>query len=339
MIENVGVRGLRIKVLEDSVLSTSNANVILARADTVITGPGMLTLTNTCADGGSGIFAIGSDVTVVLDEARVGTDARYGVVGPYGSNQTRLVVSHSRLVCANASGGAVVDFGGGILLRGCRIQLPSKAKVSDNGRDIVNSKGEPAVYVAIGLQNRTNPFVDISDSASYRDAALWAYYHWPEQITSGTDATHFTPNMTATRGQAVRFLWNAVGKPEPADTKNPFTDIVKGWYYYDAVFWAYYNDPRITDGTTATTFSPDKDCNRAQIITFLWKAVGRPAPTISNPYSDVPTGKYYTEAAIWAYENGIERGSGGKFQYNTECTRAAIVTYLYRFYTGHDLAG
>ena len=182
-----------------------------------------------------------------------------------------------------------------------------------------------------------NPFVDVKTSDPYYNAVLWAYYHGPCQVTNGTDATHFTPGNTVTRGQAVRFLWNAVDQPAPANTKNPFTDNKSGKFYYDAILWAYYNNPRITDGTTATTFTPNKTCNRAQIITFLWKTMGRPKPTIANPYSDVKPGKYYTEAAIWAYENGIEKGSGGKFNYNADCTRAAIVLYLYRFYTGKDL--
>ncbi len=109
-------------------------------------------------------------------------------------------------------------------------------------------------------------------------------------------------------------------------------------YYFNAVLWAYYNDPRITNGTSATTFSPNQTCSRAQIITFLWNALGRPEPTISNPYSDVTPTKYYYRPALWAYENGIEKGSGGKFRPNTDCTRAAIVSYLYRYYTGYDLA-
>ena len=184
-----------------------------------------------------------------------------------------------------------------------------------------------------------NPFVDVKTSDPYYNAVLWAYYHGPCQVTNGTDETHFSPTKTVTRGQAVRFLWNAVGQPDPASTANPFTDNKSGKFYYTAVLWAYYNDPQITDGTTPTTFSPNNTCNRAQIITFLWKALGKPEPTISNPYSDVPAGKYYTKAAIWAYEKGIERGEGGKFNYKTDCTRAAIVLYMYRFYTGKDLVG
>ena len=183
---------------------------------------------------------------------------------------------------------------------------------------------------AIRVQAATNPFADVSTSDDFFGPVMWAYYHRPVQITNGTDDTHFSPGKTVTRGQAVTFLWRAAGEPTPAKTKNPFKDNKSGKFYYTAVLWAYYNNPQITDGTSATTFSPDKTCNRAQILTYLWRSVGQPEPTISNPYSDVKTGKYYTKAAIWAYEKGIEKGSGGKFLPDTACTRAAIVTYIYK---------
>ena len=193
-----------------------------------------------------------------------------------------------------------------------------------------------ALVLAFGLlptmtaRAADNPFVDVSTSDAFYGPVMWAYYHRPVQITDGVDPTHFAPNKTVTRGQAVTFLWRAAGKPDPAKTKNSFTDNKSGKYYYTAVLWAYYNDPQITNGTSATTFSPDQTCNRAQILTYLWRSVGQPEPTISNPYSDVKTGKYYTKAAIWAYEKGIEKGSGGKFLPDAGCTRAAIVTYIYR---------
>ena len=336
VIENIGVQGLRIKVLEDSTLKTSDFNVILARADTTITGPGRLILENSNS-GGCGVYALINGVTVTLELVQVGVSSHYGIVGPTGGNQTKLVVDHSTVTVKDAEGGAVCDFGGGILLRDCRIVLPRNGALNPSGTGIVKSSGELAATVAIAWTTRMNPFTDVKETDPYYDAVLWAYHHYPEQVTNGTDATHFSPNKTVTRGQAVRFLWNAVGQPTPANTTNPFVDNISGKFYYDAVLWAYYNDPRITDGTDATHFTPNRTCNRAQIITFLWKAVGRPEPTIANPYSDVKPGKYYTEAAIWAYENGIEKGSGGKFNYNADCTRAAIVLYLYRFYTGRDL--
>ena len=333
LIENEWIRGLRIKVLSDSKLTTAGSNVILCRADTVITGPGKLTLKTTNSYG-CGIYVYTSDTTLILEEADVAVDAVYGIAGPNGENNAWLVATHAT-VNSTASEGAVTDFGGGIALRETGIYFPTNGKVKDGS--IVNIAGHVADSVILMPLQRTNPFVDVKTSDAYYDAVLWAYYHYPGQVTNGTDATHFSPGKTVTRGQAVRFLWNAVGQPEPANTKNPFTDNKSGKFYYEAVLWAYYNDPQITNGTSATLFSPNRTCSRAQILTFLWKAVGQPEPTISNPYSDVPAGKYYTKAAIWAYENGLEKGENGKFNYNKDCTRAAIVLYMYRFYTGKDL--
>ena len=335
VIENIGVQGLRIKVLEDSTLKTSDFNVILARADTTITGPGRLILENSNS-GGCGVYALINGVTVTLELVQVGVDSHYGIVGPNGGNQTKLVVDHSTVTVKSAEGGAVCDFGGGILLRDCRIVLPANGALNPSGTGIVKSSGELATTVAIAWTKRTNPFTDVKETDPYHDAVLWAYYHYPYQITAGKDETHFAPADTVTRAQAMTFLWKAADKPEPANSQNPFTDIKPGKYYYNPILWAYYYEPQITTGTSDTTYSPQKTCTRAQIITFLWNAMGRPVPKISNPYSDV-SNKYYYTPALWAYEAGIEKGSGGKFNPHTKCTRAAIVSYLYRFYTGRDL--
>ena len=90
-------------------------------------------------------------------------------------------------------------------------------------------------------------------------------------VTSGLTDTTFGPNATCTRAQAVTFLWRAAGSPEPAKTENPFTDVNTGSYYGEAVMWAIAND--VTTGTTGTTFSPDNNCTRAQIVTFIWRAL------------------------------------------------------------------
>ena len=335
VIENIGVQGLRIKVLEDSTLKTSGLNVILARADTTITGPGKLTLENSNS-GGCGVYALVNGVTLTLELVQVGVSSHYGIVGPNGGNQTKLVVDHSTVTVKSAEGGAVCDFGGGILLRDCRIVLPINGALNPAGTGIVKSNGELAESVRISWTERTNPFTDVKETDPYYDAVLWAYYHYPCQITAGKDETHFAPADTVTRAQAMTFLWKAADKPEPANSQNPFTDIKPGKYYYNPILWAYYYEPQITTGTSDTTYSPQKTCTRAQIITFLWNAMGRPVPKISNPYSDV-SNKYYYTPALWAYEAGIEKGSGGKFRPNTDCTRASTVLYLYRFYTGRDL--
>ena len=174
-----------------------------------------------------------------------------------------------------------------------------------------------------------NPFEDVKEGKYYYDAVLWAYYHDP-QITGGTDETHFSPNKTCTREQIVTFLWKAKGAPEPTMTFNPFTDVKESKYYYKAVLWAVQNG--ITGGVGDGKFGVGQPCTREQAVTFLWKACGSPEPTTTeNPFTDVKEGKYYYKAVLWAVENGITGGtSADKFGVGKTCTRAQIVTFLYK---------
>lgn len=172
-----------------------------------------------------------------------------------------------------------------------------------------------------------NPFTDVFESDYYYDAVLWAVENG---VTYGTSATTFSPDLACTRAQIVTFLWRAAGSPEPAGNHNPFMDVKASDYYYEAVLWAAENG--ITEGTSATTFSPDLACTRDQAVTFLWRAAGKPAPeSIVNPFTDVKPGQYYTDAVLWAAENGITEGtSATTFSPGLTCTRAQIVTFLYR---------
>ena len=148
-------------------------------------------------------------------------------------------------------------------------------------------------------------------------------------ITSGVDETHFAPNATCTRAQAVTFLWRAAGSPAPKSEVNPFTDVKADAYYYDAVLWAV--EQGITSGTSAATFSPDATCTRGQIVTFLWRSQKSPASDSVNPFTDVAADAYYANAVLWAAENGITGGTTATtFSPNNDCTRAQIVTFLYR---------
>ena len=170
------------------------------------------------------------------------------------------------------------------------------------------------------------PFVDVPETAYYYDAVKWAAAH---AITSGTDATHFNPLGITTRGQMVTFLWNAAGKPEPAGTTCKFTDIKEGAYYYKAVLWAY--EEGITDGTSETTFEPDKNVSRAQVVTFLWRYAGKPAVNYWMQMTDIASGQYYTEAVRWALSEKITDGtSKTTFSPNDDCLRGQFVTFLYR---------
>ena len=174
----------------------------------------------------------------------------------------------------------------------------------------------------------SNPFTDVKSGAYYYDPVLWAVNHDP-QITAGTSATTFSPDASCTRGQIVTFLWRANGQPEPTITKNPFTDVKPTDYFYKAVLWAV--EKEITAGTSKTTFSPAATVTRAQTVTFLWRAEGKPAATAKNPFKDVPSGQYYTDAVLWAVKNEITAGtSATTFSPNNPCTRGQIVTFLYR---------
>lgn len=172
----------------------------------------------------------------------------------------------------------------------------------------------------------TNPFVDVAEGTYYYDPVLWAVANG---ITSGVDATHFEPEVTCTRAHAVTFLWRASGQPEPKTTNMPFRDVKPGSYYEKAVLWAVEN--KITNGTSTTTFSPDENCTRAQIVTFLWRSEGEPyASDSNNPFTDIAS-DYYMDAVFWAVKEGITNGTTPTtFSPNDRCTRAQIVTFIYR---------
>ena len=169
-------------------------------------------------------------------------------------------------------------------------------------------------------------FVDIDANAYYYDAVKWAVANG---VTDGVDATHFNPSGITNRAQMVTFLWKAAGKPEPTITETPFTDLDPDWYYYKAVLWAYENG--ITDGTSATTFEPNKNVSRAQVVTFLWRYAGKPYVDYFMNMSDVASGMYYTEAVRWALAEKITEGTTTTtFSPNDDCLRGQIVTFLYR---------
>ncbi len=174
-----------------------------------------------------------------------------------------------------------------------------------------------------------SPFTDVPDAAYYFHAVQWAV---EQGITRGVTETEFQPNTPCTRAQAVTFLWRASGSPEPEGTDQPFQDVTEGAYYEKAVRWAV--ERQITAGTTETTFSPHSTCNRAQIVTFLYRS--QPAALFLNDpaFLDVPAGAYYADAVAWASEAGVTGGiSPGIFNPYGSCLRGHIVTFLYRAMT------
>ena len=175
-------------------------------------------------------------------------------------------------------------------------------------------------------------FVDVKAGDAFQVPVAWAVGN---KVTAGMDATHFAPAQTVTRAQAMTFFWAAQHKPKFKKASTQFVDVKKTDWFYKSVMWAV--EQGVTAGTDATHFSPNKTCNRGEILAFLYASLKKPKVKISNPYKDV-SNQWYKKAALWAYANGIEKGEKGKFNASTPCTRASTVTYLYRFFTGMDLA-
>ena len=185
--------------------------------------------------------------------------------------------------------------------------------------------GKVSVDATFAKVETTINFRDVKQSDYYYDAVKWAV---EKGITEGTSAGTFSPNVSCTRAQMVTFLWRAAGSPAPKSKTNPFQDISSTDYFYSAVLWAVENG--ITTGTDADAFSPNAKVNRAQTVTFLYRAAASPASG-SSSFGDVSEDAYYAKAVAWANENGITSGTGnGKFSPNADCTRGQIVTLLYR---------
>ena len=174
-----------------------------------------------------------------------------------------------------------------------------------------------------------NPFVDVNQEDYYYDAVLWAVNN---NITTGYDDTHFAPLENCNRAQVVTFLWRTMGKPEVKTTKNPFVDINEDDYFYQAVLWAYEN--KITTGKDKTHFAPNEYVTRSDFVTFMYRQKGEPDVNgIKNPFEDLKEDQYYTNAVLWAYENGITSGKDKThFAPFDICIRGDVVTFLYRGY-------
>ena len=206
----------------------------------------------------------------------------------------------------------------------------NELSLTDNGNGeyaFTMPSGKVEIHVTFTEDGSLNPFQDVPDDAYYFEAVNWAVAN---NVTNGTSETTFSPDVGCTRAQVVTFLWRAAGQPEPTEGTNPFTDVKEGTYYYKAVLWAV--EKGITNGTSETTFDPDETCTRGQIVTFLWRREGKPAPTgANNPFADVKPSAYFGSAVLWAVEKGITNGtSETTFEPNEDCTRAQVVTFLFR---------
>ena len=185
--------------------------------------------------------------------------------------------------------------------------------------------GKVEIKAVFAKKVETSPFGDVSTDAYYYKAVQWAQ---EKGITDGLSSDLFGPKQPCTRSQIVTFLWRAAGSPEPKGTAAGMTDVVPGSYYAKAVAWAVENG--ITTGTAEGTFSPDATCTRAQAVTFLARAQNATA-TGKTAFSDVPADSYFADAVAWAQANGVTTGtSETTFSPDNDCTRAQIVTFLYR---------
>ncbi len=200
----------------------------------------------------------------------------------------------------------------------------SDSSSSSSGSGSSSSAGGTTSPTSPKKDESTLAFEDVQKNAYYYDSVVWAV---KEQITSGTSAAKFSPDMLCTRAQIVTFLWRAAGCPEPKSTGS-FSDVSADSYYAKAVAWAVENG--ITAGTGDGKFSPDTGCTRAQAVTFLYRALGKKTDG-STKFSDVSAGSYYADAVSWAVENKVTNGTGDTtFSPDADCTRAQIVTFLYR---------
>ncbi len=316
-----------------NVTWTSSDTSVATVADGVVTGvaAGTATITVTTEDGG---FA--ADCTVTVSRASSGGGGGGGsasyTIAVEDTKNGDITVSPSR-----ASSGSTVTI---TVDPDSGYELDELTVLDRNGKEIKLTKKSDSKYtfkmpsgkvtieaIFAEIEAFENPFVDVAEGAYYYDAVLWAAENG---ITGGTSATTFSPAVTCTRAQTVTFLWRAAGSPDPEGTNRPFSDVVEGAYYYDAVLWAVENG--ITSGTSATTFSPNATVTRAQNVTFLWRWAESPAAEQANPFVDVAEGKYYHDAVIWAAEQGITAGTTATtFSPDDPCLRSQIVTFLYRY--------
>jgi len=214
-------------------------------------------------------------------------------------------------------------------LEGYRIARVTGVKgLTENGDGTYTfTMPDEAVNLKVLFLRRENPFFDVNENQFFYESVLWAV---KEGITSGISATDFGPFAVCNRAQVVTFLWRYAGSPEPTTADNPFTDVPAEGWYTKAVLWAVENN--ITNGVSATEFGPELACNRAQVVTFLWRFMKQPVPGLTeHPFTDLEAGSWYEAPVLWAVENGITNGAtANTFNPNGECQRAQVVTFLHR---------
>ncbi|MCD8001778.1 MAG: S-layer homology domain-containing protein, partial [Oscillospiraceae bacterium] len=246
-----------------------------------------------------------------LDETTTVTNGTYygWTFTPDDTNTYETVTGTIRLWKSSSSGGS--SSGG------------SSSGSSSSGSD--SSSGSSSGSSTDTGTDYVSGFTDVTTGEYYSDAVAWAVENG---VTTGTSDTTFSPNGSCTRAQVVTFLYRLAGEPD-VDGENEFADVSSDTYYYDAVIWAVQQG--ITNGVGNELFDPEATCTRAQIVTFLYRYANSPAVEGGSAFADVESGAYYEDAVAWAEQNDVTNGtSDTTFSPNNACTRAQIVTFLYR---------
>ena len=346
------VEGLTVYVETDVVLRAEEFSAVLFEANTTITGPGTLTVFAPQESDAAAAILVGHDAALTLAECKLELCGCYGLTtsltGEYPEDGGGSLIIRKSTVHADGTVAGISGFDGGITLSGCEIKTPAGGFIGSDTTGlyaVCNSDKAPANEVLIAPATGTTSFNDVPENQYYADPVAWAVEN---EITNGTGNGKFSPDATCTRGQVVTFLWRACGCPEPTSTENPFTDVKTDDYFFKAVLWAKENG--ITSGTSADKFSPGQGCTRAQVVTFLWRAAGKPAALVRGDenelpiipigpgddpsgcmFTDVEADQYYYDAVLWAVAQGITQGtSATTFSPGKTCTRGQIVTFLYR---------
>ena len=301
-----------------SLTSTTTIKAIAVKADMNDSAVAAVTFTRRSSSGGGGGGGFSApSYSVSVDDVKHGAVTVSPKSASKGDSVTITAAPNKGY---ELSGIKVIDQNG------------REVKLTDKGSGkytFTMPVGKVTIKADFTAQTVDSVFADVSADAYYYEAVKWAA---DKGITGGIGDSLFAPNQSCTRAQIVTFLWRAAGSPEPKQLST-FGDVPADAYYAKAVAWAVENG--ITDGTSDTTFAPGIICTRAQGAALLYRAAGSPAGSGSAAFTDVPADAYYADAAAWAEQKGITGGIGnGLFGPHNNCTRAQIVTFLYRMYQG-----
>ena len=301
-----------------SLISTTTIQAIAVKADMNDSAVAAATFTRRSSSGGGGGGGFSApSYAVSVDDVKHGAIA----VSPKSASKgDSVIITAAPDKGYELSGIKVIDQNG------------REVKLTDKGSGkytFTMPAGKVTIKADFIAQTVDSVFADVSADAYYYEAVKWAA---DKGITGGIGDSLFAPNQSCTRAQIVTFLWRAAGSPEPKALSS-FADVPADAYYAKAVAWAVENG--ITDGTSDTTFAPGTICTRAHGVTFLSRAAKANTASGNSNFADVDANAYYASAVKWAVDNGITNGiSSSLFGPDSSCTRAQIVTFLYRMYQG-----